>query len=181
VEKRSFVSGYYVGPLREYAKCALALRAGADCDVLALLGARHVLALYRTYCEVTAEEGPLPDPDSEFWRFFASDEFRNVPYVDVSCSLRAAALVDPDREPEEGDRYDMDIMAVVLPYCDIVATDRYMKSLIQWLGLDAKYGVEVFSARKADLPAFLTRLTALAGVEECQPPSPLPRPNASRS
>ena len=61
--------------------------------------------------------------------------------------------------------YDVSAIATALPYCDILATDAYMKWLIHQVGLDGKYGAEVFSARKADLPVFLRRLQALAGVE----------------
>jgi len=130
----------------------------------ALDGTLHALALHRTYCELTGVEQTL-NLEPQFLAFFQSHEFASAPYVHICSSLHAASLVySPERQPQQGDLYDMGTMSTVLPYCDIVATDRHMQWLIRQVGLDTQYGVEVFSARKADLTAFFDRLTALAWV-----------------
>jgi hypothetical protein len=159
-ETLSLAASYYFEPFRVAYE---PLATGRGWDVGAFESARHTLALYRHYSQITGDESY--NLESPSWSFFGSDEFARVPYVDIFCSLYAGSLVySAQRQPQEGDLYDVSAVATALPYCDVLATDAYMKWLIHRLRLDAKYGVEVFSARRADLTAFLTRLTALAWV-----------------
>jgi len=163
-QRLSFVRSCYFLPFLRWVGARAALARGLKWDLSALSVAGRVFHLERHYADVTADERYALD--SPFWDFFLSDEFGHVPYVDIYCSPHAGSLAcSPGRRPQEGDLFDVAAMATVLPYSDILATDGYMKSLIQGLGLDVKYGAEVFSARKADLPTFLSRLTPLSGVE----------------
>jgi hypothetical protein len=173
-ERSSFVRGRYFLPFLRWRGAAVALIKGVKHDMGAFLATRNIRHLARLYADLTGNE--RIGLDSQFWSFFLSDEFARVPYVDIFCSLYAGSLVYyPHREPQEGDLYDVPIAATVLPYCDVLATDGHMKDLMVRLQLDKRYGVEIYSARKADLPVFLRRLQALAGVEHVQAGPPRDR------
>ncbi len=101
------------------------------------------------------------DPDlKRLSSFLDSGWLRAVPFVDVVSSLNAAVLVyEEAREPEEGDFYDSLIVGTVLPYCDVLVTDNFLKSiLVKRLGLHKKYHVEVFSGKGGELDRLLTCL-----------------------
>lgn len=88
--------------------------------------------------------------------FVNSGDLLNVPFIDVFCSIDTAIVQHyKDRKPEGGDLFDAAILSTVLPYCDVVTTDRFMKDvLVNRLGFDDKYKCEVFSARQQDRLAF---------------------------
>lgn len=95
--------------------------------------------------------------------FMDSGWLRKVPFVDIVSSLNAAILVyEEAREPEEGDFYDSLIVGTVLPYCDVLVTDNFLKSiLVKRLGFHRKYNVEVFSGKGSDLEGLLEYLQGL--------------------
>lgn len=88
--------------------------------------------------------------------FVNSDDLLNVPLIDIFCSINTAIVQHyRDREPEGGDLFDVPILAAVLPYCDVVTTDKFMKDvLVNRLGFDEKYRCKVFSASRQDRVAF---------------------------
>ncbi len=57
-----------------------------------------------------------------------------------------------------------DVLAIstVLPYADILTTDRYMKDLVCRLHLDDQYEAKVFSAAKPDVDALCSLVGQLA-------------------
>ncbi len=89
-------------------------------------------------------------------KFLKSEELLNSPYIDICSSINAAiATHHPNRKCKGSDLHDVAILATVLPYCDVVTTDSFMKEIIvKILNFDDKYKVKVFSARKNDRPAF---------------------------
>ncbi|HHT9154128.1 MAG TPA: hypothetical protein ACFYEM_11475 [Candidatus Hypogeohydataceae bacterium YC40] len=95
--------------------------------------------------------------------FLDSGWLRTVPFVDVVSSLNAAILVyEEAREPEEGDFYDSLIVGTVLPYCDVLVTDNFLKSiLVKRLNYHKKYHVEVFSGKGSELEGLLVYLEKL--------------------
>ncbi|MEK7821591.1 MAG: hypothetical protein AAB260_00965 [Planctomycetota bacterium] len=95
--------------------------------------------------------------------FMDSGWLKAVPFVDVVSSLNAAILVyEEAREPEEGDFYDSLIVGTVLPYCDILVTDNFLKGiLVKRLGFHVKYHVEVFSGKSSELEGLLACLEGL--------------------
>ena len=104
------------------------------------------------------------DPDlKRLAAFMDSGWLKAVPFVDVVSSLNAAILVyEEAREPEEGDFYDSLIVGTVLPYCDILATDNFLKGiLVKRLGFHTKYHVEVFSGKGSELEGLLAYLGGL--------------------
>lgn len=84
--------------------------------------------------------------------FLMSEELQNVPYVDIFCSMHAVmGWHYPNRKQRPSDFYDIPILAIVLPYCDVITTDKFMKEiLVKRLDFDNKYKTEIFSATKAD-------------------------------
>jgi len=79
---------------------------------------------------------------SDFWE---SNQIMRIPWVNVFSSIWAGILVhEPHRAPKPGDMSDVGILATVMPYCDIVTTDKNMKAILVRLGLDENYDVEVF-------------------------------------
>jgi len=88
--------------------------------------------------------------------FFNSGELLNAPFIDVFCSINTVIVQNyTNREPKGGDLRDAAILATVLPYCDVVTTDRFMKYiLVNHPSFDNKYKCKIFSASKADRLAF---------------------------
>ena len=85
--------------------------------------------------------------------FAFSEELFNIPFVNIYSSIWAAIAeyYRQGREPQQGDFHDAAIVSLVLPYCDIVATDRFMKEiLIKKLHFDKEYKTRIFSATKSD-------------------------------
>lgn len=95
--------------------------------------------------------------------FFNSGELLNAPFIDVFCSINTVIVQNyTDREPKGGDLRDVAILATVLPYCDVVTTDRFMRDiLVNSLRFDKKYGCEIFSASQQDRLAFEQLLRGL--------------------
>jgi len=88
--------------------------------------------------------------------FFVSDELLSMPFIDIFCSINAVIVQDyKNRLPRGSDYRDTAIMATVLPYSDVVTTDKFIKYiLVERLCFDKKYKCEIFSASKEDRLAF---------------------------
>ena len=95
--------------------------------------------------------------------FLDSDELLNIPYIDTYCSIHAAInKYYPNRKIQQGDFYDIPILSTVLPHCDVVTTDSFMKEvLVNKLHFDGKYKARIFSATKADRLALQKLVRAL--------------------
>jgi len=98
--------------------------------------------------------------NSNFTKFLKSDELLNTPFIDIFCSIStASAVYFPNRRQTGGDLYDAVTLATVMPYCDIVTTDKFMKYIsVTLLPLDKKYKCEVFSTSKIDRLDFQKRI-----------------------
>lgn len=77
------------------------------------------------------------------------------PFINIYGSIWAAIgdcyIRGRDIENIGSDYYDTAILATVLPYCDIITTDNFMKAiLVKRFGFDNKYGCKIFSANKKD-------------------------------
>ena len=93
---------------------------------------------------------------SQAERFLKSQELLNVPYVDIFSSIGTVMFRNyKDRKPKGSDTQDLQTLATVLPYCDVVTTDGFMKQiLVQELQFDKKYACRLFSCNKSDVLAF---------------------------
>jgi hypothetical protein len=95
--------------------------------------------------------------------FFHSDEIFNIPFIDIFCSLNAAYnFYHHERRPHGSDLNDYAILAITLPYCDVVTTDKFMKELlVNLLHFDKKYECQIFSGSEEDrqaLQEFIKRI-----------------------
>lgn len=94
---------------------------------------------------------------SEVMKFMGSEELYDIPFVDINGSIWAAIAQYgcQGRKGGKGDFYDAPILATVLPYCDVITTDGFMKEIvIKKLHFDEKYECKVLSAGKTDRQAF---------------------------
>ncbi|MFQ5863373.1 MAG: hypothetical protein ACE5IC_09680 [Candidatus Brocadiales bacterium] len=142
-ERRVLVCDYFKQPCRRghFSNCIVnAYRINRD-------SSKIVMARYREF-----------DPGfRRFKEFTDSNELKGAPFIDIISSLIAAIFAyERARSPRMGDFYDVLIVGTVLPYCDALATDNFMKSLlVTRLGLDKKCGVEVFSKKNDEIDRFL--------------------------
>jgi hypothetical protein len=108
------------------------------------------------------------DPKLERFDYFLdSRELRSVPFIDIVSSINAAVTVyEGARRTRESDFYDVQIVGTILPYCDVLATDNFMRSiLVTRLALDKKYHTEVFSEKGREINRFLEYLLHLNSQE----------------
>jgi hypothetical protein len=95
--------------------------------------------------------------EANIMSFAESKELFDSPFGDINASIWAAIgeCYRQGRKVQKGDFYDVPILATVLPYCDIVTTDSFMKEIIvKILHFDDKYKAMIFSATKEDRLAF---------------------------
>ena len=120
--------------------------------------------LFRAYAEFTGAE----DDGLRIGEFLRSEQMAQTPFIDIYSSLVAEMVVSgQDRNPKGSDLEDVLGISTVLPYCDILTTDKGMKHLVRQLGLDRQYNSQVFSAAESDIAA-LSSLGAQLGKK----PSP---------
>ncbi len=89
--------------------------------------------------------------------FAESKELLNSPFVDIFASIDAvlSTYYPASRKIQTGDYYDLPIMALTLPYSNVIATDNFIKGvLVNILRLDDKYKARIFSAIDKDRLAF---------------------------
>lgn len=87
--------------------------------------------------------GQVTDSREGLIKFLQSDCYKQIPYVDIGSKL-LAKIVTSITPVVSGDSMDVDHISTVLPYSDIIVTDRKMKNRIIQLGLDKKYETKVF-------------------------------------
>jgi len=81
--------------------------------------------------------------------FLESSEFLNCYVIDIRACLMAVDIAHfPQTLPERSLNTDFDIVASILPYVDMLTTDRHMADLIGRCSLSERYDCEVFSMRR---------------------------------
>ena len=144
----------FVEPLTELWSAQAKLVSGQSFSPLDLLPS-HAPRVYGEFCQLHGRDDP-----AEFVEFLRSSHFKQIYFVRIFCSLHAAMELNSGK-PEASDYDDTRILATVLPYCDIVATDNDKKRLLEELGFDAEFAVTLFSAKQEDLSALIEFLGAL--------------------
>lgn len=84
-------------------------------------------------------------------KFIDSPEFAEIPNINIFTKLWSLDLSKRERKGKKSDSNDIEFLSAYLPYCDVMAIDHYMFTNVQSLGLDKKYGCEVFSMRDDSL------------------------------
>ena len=86
---------------------------------------------------------------NELMKFFKSEYYKSIPYVDISCKLTADVITR--KSPiDSGDSFDIGHLSAVIPYCKYVITDRKMKAAIKRRRIDTKYNANVYCKRDFD-------------------------------
>ena len=95
--------------------------------------------------------------------FLISEELLSIPYIDIFSSINSVMIMQyQNRKGRHSDFYDIPVLATILPYCDIITTDIFMKEILaNRLHFDDKYRAKIFSASKADKITFQKSVTAL--------------------
>lgn len=83
--------------------------------------------------------------------FIRSDAYGELPSNDVLTRIGARVLSDRKRPLRDSDGADMRILALAIPYCDLVVTDRYMANLANGLHLGEKYSTRIVPSTTAGL------------------------------
>lgn len=122
---------------------------------LNLLGLAGVIQFRRSVYE-TLQHSTNPEG------FLVSPQLLDCPYIHIWASLMAADIFFyPDNKPTTSLFMDFEIMASVLPYVDILATDSYISQLISRAKLLDRFNAQIFSIKKQRaLVAQLRRLQA---------------------
>ena len=93
--------------------------------------------------------------------FLESRQFSEAPFLSIYAKLRAADIVRfPDRDPEPSLLEDFNIIATVLPYTNVFATENYMAELIRQTRIDEDYACRIFTMRERQ--EFLENLLKLS-------------------
>lgn len=123
---------------------------------LASIAAIDTVARLRSVCEIATSTGKrLVD-------FLSSDALISSNIIEIEAQLRASDTVfHPDEEQSPSFQTDLNIIATVLPYVDIVATDAGIKERHRKTALPDKYGAKIFSNVKKDRSALIERLRSL--------------------
>lgn len=69
-----------------------------------------------------------------------------MPTLDVAVTLKTSYHRNPNHPWRRNDLFDIDAMATVLPYCDIVVTDKAMRSHVERTKLASRLATEVLSS-----------------------------------
>ena len=81
--------------------------------------------------------------------FLSSTEFLSVPFLDIRATLMGADIVRfANRSSEPSFQDDMSIVAMILPYADVFATENYIAELIRQTKLGKNYSCQVFTMRQ---------------------------------
>jgi len=74
--------------------------------------------------------------------FYSSSYNINCPYVDLSCSLTAKIMIDP-QPIKSSDPIDINHISTLMPFSDLFITDKPWRTYINNRGYDKKYGTNV--------------------------------------
>lgn len=67
-----------------------------------------------------------------------------IPTADVFVTFTKANLKNLHRGWKKNDIHDMDALAVAIPYCDIVVTEKHAHAQMSNAGMGQKYGTKIF-------------------------------------
>ncbi len=108
------------------------------------------------HCSVDEILQHSADPE----RFFVSTQLLDCPYIHVRASLLAADIFFyPENKPTASLLMDFEIVASVLPYIDIIASDSYISELIRNARLSDRFSAQIFAVKQRE--AFMAELRKL--------------------
>ena len=148
-KRQLFIDGYF-GPI-----VALGLRGVVtpQWELLLNLAAGDFINRYLELMTICDQRGGVSV-------FLDSPQFSTVPFLSIRAKLLAADIARfPDRVSEPSLQDDFSIVATVLPYADVFATDNYISELIKQTHLGSEYDCRVFTMRqKEEMLEYLSTL-----------------------
>jgi hypothetical protein len=86
----------------------------------------------------------------------ARDLIRSMPTSDVAVALKTQMHRNGQRAARwsANDVFDTDALALAIPYCDVVVTEKHAAHALRLEGMPARYGTELLT----DLPSLASRL-----------------------
>ena len=82
-------------------------------------------------------------------QFLESEDFKAIPYYQISSHLWAEIVTSPT-PVLSGDSMDIEQLSTIIPYCDLVISDRKMKNRLTRLGFDKKYRTGIYCMSEID-------------------------------
>ncbi len=150
--KKSFIAGYMGNVAQQ--NIIRALKKGELLDQIVALGNRASLVALWNRLKII---GIDIDNHKAVMAFAESKELLDSPFVDIFASIDAvlATYYPKERKIKGSDYYDLAIMAMTLPYSDVVATDTFIKYvLVNILNFHDKYRTKIFGATEVERLAF---------------------------
>jgi hypothetical protein len=92
--------------------------------------------------------GPTPQAAMAF--------VRSMPSTEVAISIKTAWHRNVSKNWIPNDIHDIDAMALSVPYCDVVVTEKACHHVLTTAGLDRRMGTSILR-RLGDLPAAIER------------------------
>lgn len=83
------------------------------------------------------------------FQFLLSDYHNRVPRIEIMCNLFAKILTGTT-PVKSGDSMDIQQLSCILPYFDMIITDKTMKYYIETLEFQKKYNTKVFALKNFD-------------------------------
>lgn len=112
---------------------------------------------------ITEELQPAIDKLRQVPRADLPSALSEIPTLDVLFTLGEAKTRDSSRATDPNDLWDLGFLAVAIPYCDVVVTERYWSALARSTKLDRKYSCQML-ARTADLKSVLSSRSSREGI-----------------
>ena len=137
-QKKQFVSEMF------QPRTKLHIKPSKQEQFLNLLGLAGVIQFNRSVDEILQHS---TNPEG----FFSSPQLLNCPYIHIWASLMAADIFFyPDKKLDMSLFMDFEIVASVLPYVDILATDNYISQLIHNARLLDRFSAQIFSVSQRE-------------------------------
>lgn len=124
--------------------------------------ARSVMEFLPTINEWFDEHGIQFIPEAPGSQEWLTEVVRNVPELDVQVLLNAERDRVPRRPIRANDLRDVDVLAVAIPSCDVVVTDKFWPPLAARAGLGQRYRTRIFS-ELTELPSALGEIFEQSG------------------
>lgn len=91
-------------------------------------------------------------------RFFSSDYFRKIPTIEIACNLRAK-IATSSQPVKSGDYMDIEQISTILPFFNMVITDKAMKHCLKSFEYPKKFNCIVLSIKEFDdIKSYLSSL-----------------------
>lgn len=103
------------------------------------------------YVSWASRYGRREMPRSAMDAFITSERLSTVPYLFVNTRLYAHVLAERARPYKDNDKNDIRFLSGVIPYSDLVITDRYMADAATRRGLDVAFHTKILAATPSGL------------------------------